>query len=195
MTEISRKQLQNEYAALLRHLQLLRGLGTLSVMRIQEYRDVTRELGFASVNTEAEDMAIRKQIRLKYMKGGPKARMLYDEFREIDTYVGGPVVLYLCMAQALVNRYQHLRISDPDIALPDLDRFLQDNRGIFTAVQNLRDWALHSRRFTPEEEDVEMLFRHKSQQAAKDSVVIVAELNGLFQQLLEKIDEKAKQLA
>ena len=177
---------------MLKHLHLLRGLGILCVLRAEEDREVLQELGIKSGDTEAEVMAIRKQLRLKYMKGGPKARMLFDEFREIDMYTGGPIILFLCIAQAMVKRYQYLKNAYPDIGLPALDRYLIDNKGIFDAVQNLRDWVLHPGNSRREEHAVETLLQQKNGQITENPLTIVVGLDWLFQQLLEKIDEHSR---
>ena len=179
---------------MLRHLHVLRGLGMLSIMRIKEYREAVRDLAIDSVDSKADDMAIRNQLRIHYMKGELKARMLLDEFREIDAYIIGPTVLYLCMAQALVERHRRLKRDCPELALPILDQYLQQYSSVFDAVQSLRNWALHSSHFVPEERVIKELFQGKGQSGERDPLGVVATTFELFQQLLEKIDETAKQM-
>ena len=104
-----------------RHLTLLRGLILLTELRLSEHDAVKKELGITTVEGREPLYALRSLLQTKYMPGDTKARILFDEFQEIDLYVTGPLELYFCLAQALVDRYRHLTADDPTLCHPDLD--------------------------------------------------------------------------
>ena len=137
------KQLRREHAALQSHYVLMQGLALISDMRIRKYLDLLA-IQRAKKQTEEEEMqAIRQAIRQE-ASIDPKARMLFDENRELDLYAWGPLQLFFCVAWAFVDRYRYLTNQYPeDLVLAELDLYIEENRAGLHAIKRLRDWVLH----------------------------------------------------
>ena len=189
---ISRRRLRREYRAMQRHLSLLRGLILLTDLRFREHEAVKKELGIATIEGKESISAFRNLLQTKYMPGDTKARMLFDEFQEIDLYVSGPLELYMCLAQAMVERYRHLSTEDPSLCHPDLDNYLIDNAPAFDAVVNLRDWVLHPGYSRQSNKAATILSGENGEPVGDHPYTIVFRLLKLFGEVTENINELAR---
>ena len=189
---MSKRRLRREHRAMQRHLALLRGLILLTELRFSEHEAVKKELGITTIEGREPISAFRNMLQTKYMPGDTKARMLFDEFQEIDLYVSGPLELYFCLAQAMVERYRHLTAEDPALCHPDLDSYLIANAPAFDAVMNLRDWVLHPGYSRQSNKAVSMLWDENGEPVGDHPYTIVARLFKLFEEVIEKLDEFAR---
>ena len=174
-----------------RHLALLRGLILLTELRILEHDAVKKELGITTGEGREQLSALRTLLKTKYMPGDTKARLIYDEFQEIDMYVAGPLELYFCLVQAMVERYQLLASEDPTLSHPDLDRYLISNAPAFDAVMDLRDWVLHPGYSRQTDEAVSRLWGENGEPVADHPYTIAARLFQLLREVVENLDEFA----
>ena len=175
-----------------RHLGLLRGLIFLTELRLSEHDAVKKELGITTVEGREPLYALRTLLQTKYMPGDAKARMLFDEFQEIDLYVTGPLELYFCLAQAMVERYRYLTADDPILCHPDLDSYLIANAPAFDAVVNLRDWVLHPGYSRQSDKAVSMLWGENGEPVGDHPYTIAARLFQMFGEFMENLDEFAR---
>ena len=189
---MSKRRLQREHRAMQRHLGLLRGLILLTELRLSEHDAVKKELGITTVEGREPLYALRTLLQTKYMPGDAKARMLFDEFQEIDLYVTGPLELYYCLAQAMVERYRYLTADDPTLCHPDLDSYLIANAPAFDAVVNLRDWVLHPGYSRQSDKAVSMLWGENGEPVGDHPYTMVARLFQMFSEFMENLDEFAR---
>ena len=140
---VSKRRLRREHRALLRHPALLCGLILLTELGLEEQDATEGELGITNLEGRETLSAFRNLLQTKYTPKDTKARMLFDEFQEIDLYVTGPFKLFFTLAQAMVERYWKLKAKDPTLCHPDFDRCLITDAPGFDAVKNLRDWLTH----------------------------------------------------
>ena len=189
---MSKRRLQREHRAMQRHLALLRGLILLTELRFSEHESVKKELGITTIEGSEPLHGLRTLLRNKYMPGGTKARMLFDEFREIDFYVTGPLELYFCLAQAMVERYRRLTAEDPTLCHPKLDRYLTANASAFDAVKNLRDWLLHPGYSRQTDKAASMFWDESGEPIADHPYAISARLFELFGEVAKNLDEFAQ---
>ena len=189
---ISKRRLRREHRAILRHLALLRGLILLTELRLEEQDAAKGELGITKPEGREPLSALRNLLRTKYMPGDTKARMLFDEFQEIDLYVTGPIELFFTLAQAMVERYWKLTAEDPTLCHPDLDRYLIANAPAFDAVKNLRDWLTHPGISRRTDEAVSRFWDEDGNPAADHPYTISARLLQMFGEVAEKINGFAR---
>ena len=193
-TPMSKRRLRREHRAMQRHLALLRGLVLLTELRFSEHDAVTKEFGITTVEGREPIQAFRNLLQTKYMPGDTKARMLFDEFQEIDLYVSGPLELYFCLAQAMVERYRRLTAEDPTLRHPDLDSYLMANAPAFDAVVNLRDWVLHPGYSRQSNKAVSRLWDESGEPVGDHPYTIVARLLKLFGEVSENLNELARRI-
>lgn len=186
---MSKWRLRRELRAMQRHLAMLRGLILLTELRFSEHEAVKQELGITTIEGREPIDTFRNLLQTKYMPGDPKARMLFDQFQEIDLYVSGPLELYFCLAQAMVGRYRHLASEDPTLSHPDLDRFLIANAPAFDAVVNLRDWVLHPGYSRQSDKAASMLWGENGEPVGDHPYTIVVSLFNLFGEVIENLNE------
>ncbi len=189
---LSKRRLRREHRSMQRHLALLRGLILLTELRFSEHDAVTKELDITTFEGREQIQAYRNLLQTKYMSGATKARMLFDEFQEIDLYVSGPLELFFCLAQAMVERYRRLTAEDPTLRHPDLDSYLISNASAFDAVMNLRDWVLHPGRTRQSNKAVSMLWDESGESVGDHPYTIVARLLNLFAEFSENLNELAR---
>ena len=175
-----------------RHLALLRGLILLTELRLSEHDAVKKELGLTAIEDREQLHALRTLLQTKYMPGDTKARMLFDQIQEIDLYVTGPLELYFCLAQGMVDKYRHLTADDPTLCHPELDSYLIANAPAFDAVVNLRDWILHPGYSRQSDKAVSMLWDENGEPVRDHPYAIVARLFELFGEFMENLDEFAR---
>ena len=105
-------QLKREQAAMLSHYELMHGLALISNLRLRKYLGLI-EAQRAKKTVEEDPLdtlrkAMRQEASIK-----PKARMLWDENREIDLYTWGPLQLFFCVAWAFLDKYRYEVTSPP----------------------------------------------------------------------------------
>ena len=137
-----KKEIKKEHAAILSHIDLLRGLALISNARIRKFIDAVQEQ--RAKGTAEEDMlqAVRQAI-CQTASIEPKARMLWDANREVDVFVWGPMQLFFCVATAFLQRYRYLKSRCPEVTLNDLESYIAENRDGLDAAETLRNWVLH----------------------------------------------------
>ena len=187
-----KRRLRRELRAMHRHVAMLRGLVLLTELRLSEHDAVKKELGLTTVESKEPLNALRTLLRTKFMPGDTKARMLFDEFQEIDLYITGPLELFFALAQAMVERYRKLTAEDPTLCHPDLDRYLNANAPAFEAVKNLRDWLIHPGISRRTDEAVSMFWDEDGDPVADHPYTISARLLQLFGEVAEKINGFAR---
>ena len=127
---------------MLRHYMLMRGLSVISDIRVRKYLDVVEDQRGKGRTDDELLRAIRQAIR-EEASIDPKARMLFDEEKELDLYAWGPMQLFFCVAWAYLDRYRFLRREYPDLVFADLDRYVDENSTVLNAIRELRNWILH----------------------------------------------------
>ena len=185
---MSKRRLRREYRAILRHLALLRGLILLTEFRLEERDTARKDLGITILEGTETLSTFRTFLRTKYMPGDTKARMLLDEFQEIDLYVTGPFELFFALAQAMVERYWKLTAEDPTLCHPDLDSYLIANARAFDAVKNLRDWLLHPGHSRQTDKAVSMFWDKDGNPVTEHPYAISFRLLQLFGEVADKIN-------
>ena len=191
---MSKQRLRREHRAMQGHLDLLRGLLLLTELRFNENNAAKKELAITTVEDRETLSALRALLRTEYMPGDAKARMLFDQFREVDLYVTGPIELYFCVAQAMVERYRRFTAQDETLRHPDLDLYLIANAPAFDAVKNLRDWVLHPGYSRRADEAASILWDENREPASDHAYTIVARLFGLFREVVEDLDELSRRI-
>ena len=186
---LTKRRLRRERAAMLRHLAMMRVLILLTEFRFTEQGEVKKELGITELEGREQLFKLRTLLRDKYIPGSTKARMLFDEWQEIDMYVTGPFELHFCLAQAMVDQYQKLISEDPVMHHPELDRFLVSNSRTLDAVADLRDWVLHPGIQRQTDKAVSRLWDEKSNPAGDHPIRVSAKLFQLFEEFVENLDE------
>ena len=189
---MSKRRLQREHRAILRHLALLRGLILLTELRFEEQEAVTEELGITKLEGREVLSRSRDLLQTKYMPGDTKARMLFDEFQEIDLYVTGSLELFFTLAQAVIEWYRKLTAEDPTLCHPDLERYLIGNAPAFDAVKNLRDWLTHPGISRRTDDAVSMFWDEDGEPVADHPYIIAARLLQMFGEVAGKIDGLAR---
>lgn len=152
-----KKQLKREYAAILSHYELLRGLALISNTRLRRFMDAVQYQ--RDNKTPGEDImhTIRQSI-CQSASLEPKSRMPWDADREVILYSWGPFQLFFCVAWAFIDRYRSLKRLHPEIAMYDLDHYLEENQAGLDATWKLRNWVLHPGHARRPDDAMEMLF-------------------------------------
>ena len=189
---MSKRRLRREHRAILRHLTLLRGLVLLTELRFKEQDAVLGELGITKLEGKEVLYRSRDLLRTKYMPGDTKARMLFDEFQEIDLYITGPLELFFTLAQAMIEWYRKLTAEDPTLCHPALECYLIANASAFDAVKNLRDWLTHPGISRRTDDAVSMFWDEDGEPVADHPYTISARLLQMFGEVAEKIDGFAR---
>ena len=127
---------------MLSHYELMRGLAVISELRLRKYLELLEDQRARDRTADEALRAVRQAIR-EEASVEPKARMLFDADRELDLYAWGPLQLFFCVAWAYLDRYRYLRNRHPELAFPDLDRYIAENRAGLDATRTLRNWVLH----------------------------------------------------
>ena len=189
---MSKRRLRREHRAILRHLDLLRGLILLTELRLEEQDTVMMELGITRLEGRETLSTFRTSLRTKSMPGDIKARMLFDEFQEIDLYITAPLELFFALAQAMVERYRKLTNEDPTLCHPELESYLIANARAFDAVKNLRDWLLHPSHSRQTDMAASMFWDNDGNPVAEHPYAISARLLQLFEEFANKINGFAR---
>ena len=192
MQTIGKRQLRRELRALRGHCEMLNGLVILFDLRMREYSDALETLVISVVETEEQATAVARFIRTKYMKNNTKARTSFDELKEISLYMSGPLQLFFCAAQAVVERYHRLKRTNPKLTHPPLEKYLLENEAAFGAVQNLRDWVSHPGHSRDPDNAMETLFAFDEDKTHEHPYRLALQSLRLFEQFLEKLDHNAK---
>ena len=136
------RQFREEMFAMLSQYELMRGLALISDIRVRKYLGLLEVERSKRRSVDEELRAVRKAVR-QDASIETKARMIFDEDRELDLYVWGPLQLFFCVAWAYLDRYRYLRNRYPSLAFADLDKYMEENGTGLDAIKKLRDWVLH----------------------------------------------------
>ena len=153
-----------------------------------------QELGDLPIENETRWQMDPVQAKLKaeYMPGHTKARMLFDEFDGIDLYIAGPLDMFFCLADALVDRYQLLAREEPTLCHPGFERYLSANRPAFDAVHNLRDWVIHPGYSRQPGKAESAFWNERGEPVADHPYTITVRLLQLFAEVINKLDESTR---
>ena len=162
-------------------------------IRIRQFLKALREARDDQSTTDEPIHAIRARILSEHMNGTPKARMAWDVSKEIDTYVWGPIELFFCSAQAMIDRYECLKASHPELAFSLLDDYIRENKSVFDTVGNLRDWVTHPGYSRNAHEALAEISHEYDEQGVGPFYQIVRRLLDLYRQFLERFSEHVKQ--
>ena len=181
-------QLKREQAAMLSHYELMHGLALISNLRLRKYLGLI-EAQRAKKTVEEDPLdtlrkAMRQEASIK-----PKARMLWDENREIDLYTWGPLQLFFCVAWAFLDKYRYLSAQHPNLVSADLDRYIEENRAGLDATRDLRDWVLHPGGSRQPDSAMEMLFSAGGVPGNAYPLEMVNRLVNLAAKFLEQLGE------
>ena len=177
-----------------RHLAMLNGLILLYELRLTELDAVQRELGDLPIENESrwQVKPVLAKLKAEFMPGHTKARMLFDEFSEIDLYVAGPLDLFFCLADAMVDRYKLLAREEPALCHQGLERYLSANRPAFDAVHNLRDWVIHPGYSRQPQKAESEFWNDRGELVADHPYAIAARLLQLFGEVVNKLNESTR---
>ena len=189
---MNKRQMRREFRAFLGHHYTLCGLDVIARIRIRQFLEALREARKNHRATDEQIEAVREQLLSKHMKGVTKARVGWDASQEIDTYVWGPIELFLCSAQAMIERYEQLKASHPELAFPDLDDYIKDNQRVFDDVSNLRDWVTHPGYRGNAHEALVQIAHQYDKSGGMVFYGIVRALLDLYRQFLERFNEHVK---
>ena len=189
---LTKRWLRREHRAMQSHLELLRGLLLLIELRISEHDAAKQELGIVDFEDRESLYSLRMLLRYKYMPGETKARMILDEYQEIDMYVTGPLELFFCVAQAMVDRYRLNTEKYSTLTNHGLDQYLITNAPAFDAVKNLRDWLLHPGFSRQTDKAASMFWDDNGELVADHPYAIVVRLVILFEEVVKELDELSR---
>ena len=96
-------QLKREQAAMLAHYELMHGLALISNLRLRKYLGLI-EAQRAKKTVEEDPLETLRKAMRQEASIKPKARMLWDDNREIDLYTWGPLQLFFCVAWAFLDK-------------------------------------------------------------------------------------------
>ena len=190
---MNKKQLRREFRAFLGHHYTLCGLDVMARIRVRQFLEALREARDEHSATDDQIQAVRARILSEHMNGAVKARMAWDVPKEIDTYVWGPIELFFCSAQAMIDRYEQLKAEHPELAFRRLDDYISENKSIFDSVGNLRDWVTHPGYSRNAHEALAEISREYDERGVGPFYEIVRRLIDLYRQFLERFSEHVKQ--
>ena len=189
---MNKRQLRREYRAFLGHYYTLCGLDVLARIRIRQFLDALRDARNEHSTKDEQIRAVRAQILSQHMNGDPRARMAWDVPNEIDTYTWGPIELFFCSAQAMMDRYHKLKEAYPEIAFQPLDDYIIDHRPIFENVKHLRDWVTHPGLSRNAHEALSEISQEYDERGVRPFYEIVRALIDLYQKFLERLGNHAR---
>ena len=181
--------MRREFRAFLGHYYTLCGIEILARVRIRQFIGALREARNDQIAAEEQLDAIRARILTEHMKSAPKTLMAWDVPKEIDVYAWGPLELFFCSAQAMIDKYHALKASHPEVGFPSLDSYISDNKPVFDAVEGLRDWVTHpgySRNAHEALAEISQIYR---EQNLGHFYEVVRRLLDLYRQLLERLED------
>lgn len=186
MTKRGNKRISKEFIAIHSHYRMLRGLAFISGLRVRMFIDAIEAHRLDPMDLDDQVRAIRQTVR-EVASVDPKARMALDLNREIDLYVWGPMQLFFCVAYAFVERYRLLKREYPNLGILDLDRYIQENRAGFEAIEKLRNWVLHPGYSRKPDDAMEMLFAAGGPQGNAYPQEMMNRLLLLIERFLERL--------
>ena len=184
-------QLKREQAAMLSHYELMHGLALISNLRLRKYLGLI-EAQRAKKTVEEDPLETLRKAMRQEASIKPKARMLWDENREIDLYTWGPLQLFFCVAWAFLDKYRYLSAQHPNLVSADLDRYIEENRAGLDATRDLRDWVLHPGGSRQPDSAMEMLFSAGGAPGNAYPLEMVNRLVNLAAKFLEQLGERAR---
>ena len=190
---MNKRQMRREFRAFLGHHYTLCGLEILARVRIRQFLEAMQESGIDRIESLDQYDTIRERILSEGMNNAPKTRMAWDVPKEIDIYVWGPLELFFCSAQAMIDRYNHLKALYPELAFPRLDNYIDDNQSVLDAVENLRDWVTHPGHMREAHDALAEIRREYEDRRLGHFYEIVRSLLDLYRQFLERFDKYVKQ--
>lgn len=191
MEQSKKKQIKKEYVAMLAHYELLQGLALISSIRVRRFLGIVRDEGVEKINT-LDGMNLIRGKMFEVASIQPKARMMWDVTREIDSYVFGPMQLFFCVSWAVIDRYRYLANQHPDLVLVELEQYVHINSVSFDAAKKLRDWVLHPGYSRSPDKAMTMFFGNDGTPVNSHPQQIVNRLLALARQLLERLCERTE---
>ena len=190
---MNKRQLRREFRAFLGHHHTLCGLEILARVRIRQFLEAMRKSRLERIEAFEQYEAIRERILSEHMKNAPTARMEWDVPKEVDVYIWGPLELFFCSAQAMIDRYDHLKGLHPELVFPHLDQYISDNKSVFDAVENLRDWVTHPGYSRDAHHALAQIRREYEDRGIGHFYEVVRSLLELYRQFLERFDNHVNQ--
>lgn len=184
---MSKRQIRREYRAFSNHYRIWVGLVILARVRIRHWIEASTEVGIDNRPTDQQIDMMFDRVASTYMPDGAKARMAWDVPVEIYAYLWGPLELAFCSFQAMLERYEALKQSYPDIAFDCLENYIGSNPEVLDAVGNLRDWVTHPS-FAPLSDEGMLGFIHEFEDRGENHPFEVVErMNETYRMFIERL--------